>query len=119
MADQKQQLAILRHALGVGEHGWDRSFRNHYVTGAGGADHAICMELVAAGLMLRGKPSVLTGGSDVFVVTDIGRAAVAATADQKPKVTRAQRRYRAYLDSDTSASFIDWLRGPYGRACDA
>ena len=51
-------------------------------------------------------------------VTDKEAPVVAATADPKPKVTRAQRRYRAYPDSDTSAPLIDWLRGPYGRACD-
>lgn len=115
MADQKEQLAIMRHALGVGEHGWDRPYRNHYVTGTGSPDHAVCMALVQDGLMVRGKPSALTGGDDLFMVTDIGRAAVAATADQKPKLTRAQRRYKAYLDSDSGLRFSEWLRSHCAR----
>lgn len=46
----------------------------------------------------------------LFNVTDIGRAAVTATADPKPKLTRAQRRYKAYLDSDSGLRFSEWLR---------
>lgn len=115
MAEQKEQLAIMRHALGVGEHGWDRPCRNHYVTGPGGRDHAVCMELVQDGLMARRPGTDLTGGDDLFTVTDIGRAAVAATADPKPKLTRGKRRYQVYLESDSGLRFGEWLRSHYVR----
>jgi len=109
----QHQLGILRHALGVGDGGWERSYRNHYVTSPGSDDYAVCMALVEHGLMTRKQGHQLSGGGDVFFVTDIGRAAAVAPP---PKTTRAQRRYRAYLDSGTNRSFIDWLRGPSGRA---
>ncbi|MGE4408424.1 hypothetical protein [Pseudomonas sp.] len=115
MPDLMQQLAIMRHALGAGEHGWDKPHRNHYVTGPDGRDHATCMELVENGLMARRPGNILTGGDDLFTVTDIGRAAVAAAADPKPKLTRAQRRYQAYLDSDSDLRFGEWLRSHYAR----
>lgn len=112
MADQKQQLSILRHTLGVGEGGWEKSHRNHFVAGAGGQNHAVCMELVNHGLMTRQQGHPLAGGDDVFYATDIGRAAAIA---QAPTTTREQRRYRAYLASDSRQSFIEWLRSSSAR----
>ena len=104
------QLSILRHTLGVGEDGCAPSYRNHFVTGEGGRDHALCMALVAAGLMTRHSGNALTGGSDVFGATDAGRLAAVGTP---PKLSRSQQRYREYLRTDSNLSFIDWLRSPY------
>lgn len=104
------QLSILRHALGVGEDGCAPSYRNHFVTGEGGRDHALCMALVAAGLMTRYSGNALTGGSDVFGATNAGRIAAVGTP---PNLTPAQRRYKEYLRTDSNLSFIDWLRSPY------
>ncbi|MDH0071281.1 hypothetical protein N7359_01830 [Stenotrophomonas maltophilia] len=101
------QLHLLRHALGIGEAGTGREYRNYFVTGAGGTDHRVCSSLVAAGMMFRHAGSVLTGGSDVFTVTPSGRAAAVAVA---PPVRPGQRRYQAYLQSDSPLPFIDWLR---------
>jgi len=104
------QLSILRHALGIGADGCAPSYRNHFVTGEGGRDHALCMALVAAGLMTRHSGNALSGGSDVFGATNAGRAAAVGTP---PKVTRSQQRYAEYLRTDSNLSFIDWLRSPY------
>jgi hypothetical protein len=108
------QLSILRHSLGVGEDGCSPSYRNHFVTGEGGRDHALCMALVAAGLMTRYSGNALSGGSDVFGATNAGRVAAVGTP---PNLTRAQHRYRAYLRTDSNLSFIDWLRSPYCPPC--
>ena len=73
-----EQLLILRHSLGVGDDGKGRSYRNHFVTGEGSTDYPHCMALVDAGLMKRRKGNVLTGGDDLFTVTEAGREAAAA-----------------------------------------
>jgi hypothetical protein len=69
------QLHVLRHALGIGEAGTGHEHRNHFVTGAGSADHVLCTGLVAAGMMLRRAGNTLSGGEDVFTVTTNGRVA--------------------------------------------
>ena len=101
------ELQILRHALGVGDGGWERSYRNHFVTGEGGADHRLCMALVAHGFMVRRAGNAITGGSDLFNVTLAGRAAAVAPP---PKLTRGQRRYAAFLRADDGSTFGEWLR---------
>lgn len=69
------QISILRHALGIGDAGRGREYRNHFVTGPGSDDYPHCEALVAAGLMTRFPPNAMTGGNDCFVVTAAGRAA--------------------------------------------
>lgn len=70
-----EQLSILRHSLGLGEDGRGSSYRNHFCTGAGSTDYPHCMALVESGHMIRRNGSVLTGGDDLFIVTDAGKAA--------------------------------------------
>lgn len=69
----KHQLHILRHALGLNQTG--NEYRNHFVTGPGSKDYNHCMALVKNGHMTRRSGSCLTGGNDLFLVTDPGRAA--------------------------------------------
>lgn len=107
-------LHILQHSLGVDQYGRGEKFRNHFCTGEGSADYAVCMDLVERGLMTRRNGSYLTGGDYLFMVTDAGRKFVANNSRSPPKTTRAQRRYSAYLGSDTSLSFIGWMRS-YGK----
>lgn len=118
MADQtttgalpEAELHILRHALGVGEHGWERSYRNHFVTGPGGADHQHCMALVARGFMVQRAGNAITGGSDLFNVTQAGRAAVQEHTPPRPKLTRSQQRYQQFLRNDSGVTFGEYLRG--------
>lgn len=103
------QLHVLRHALGVGDAGTGCAYRNHFVTGAGSADHALCTGLVEAGMMFRHAGSTLSGGDDVFTVTERGRAAAVSVA-VAPPLSRSKRRYQAYLRSESNESFIDWVR---------
>ncbi len=65
------QLQILRHSLGL-TRGKDM-YRNHFVTGEGSLDHPDCMALVEMGLMTRRSGNELSGGDDVFRVTDTGK----------------------------------------------
>ncbi|EKT4091512.1 hypothetical protein QEG23_000997 [Stenotrophomonas maltophilia] len=105
------ELQILRHALGVGEGGLERSYRNHFVTGEGGADHRHCAALVECGFMVRRAGNAITGGDDLFTVTAAGRAAVQEHILQPPKLTRSQQRYQQFLRYDGGVTFGEYLRG--------
>ena len=76
-----EQLAILRHSLGLRDDGRGRAYRNHFVTGEGSTDYPHCMALVDAGLMTRRKGSALSGGDDIFIVTEAGRLAAQPKGD--------------------------------------
>ncbi|PBJ83740.1 hypothetical protein CMZ84_04425 [Lysobacteraceae bacterium NML93-0399] len=102
-----QQLDTLRHALGIGADGTKPAFRNHFVTGEGSEDHAVCMVLVDRGLMTRRTGSALSGGDDIFSVTAEGRLAAAGTWVKQP---RSKQRYADWLHEDGVESFGEWLR---------
>ncbi len=109
------ELLILRHALGMGDDGRKPAYRNHFVTGEGSKDYAKCLALVDAGHMRRFPPGQLTGGDELFQVTEAGR--IAAKPPAPEKTTRSKRRYAAFLDADSGLSFGDWVRRrsyPYG-----
>lgn len=103
-------LHVLQHALGLDCYGEGRSYRNCFVTGPGSTDHAVCLELVASGLMTRSAGSMISGGMDVFSVTSAGRDHVRNTSPMPPRRTRAQLRYARYLDADSNLPFGEWLR---------
>lgn len=69
-----EQRDILRHALGLGR--GSREYRNHFVTGPGSTDYLHCEALVAAGMMAKRSGNPLSGGDDIYSVTDAGRAAL-------------------------------------------
>jgi hypothetical protein len=112
-----QQLHILQHSIGADEHGRivRGGGRNHFVTGEGSRDHPHCMALVAEGLMTRRAGSAISGGDDIFHVTEAGKKYVAEQSPPPPKLTRSQRRYEAFLDADSDMTFGEWLRSPYAR----
>lgn len=105
-------LHILQHACGLDQFGRGTFYRNHFVTGEGSLDHPTCMDAVRSGLMNRQMGGRLTGGDDVFFVTDKGKQFI---RDHSPPVTPAQRnkdRYSRYLDlSDVmpDLTFKDFL----------
>lgn len=72
------ELDILKHSLG-----WPKSYRNHFCTGEGSTDYPHCMALVGKGLMTRRAGNPLTGGDDLFHVTDAGKAAIASAKQDK------------------------------------
>lgn len=104
------ELHILQHSLGLDQYGNGEMYRNHFCTGPGSSDYPICTSLVERGLMVQRAGSQLTGGDDLFFVTEAGKRFVAENSPPPPKTTRPQRRYRAFLNSETSLSFIDWMR---------
>jgi len=105
------ELHILRHALGVGDGGLERSYRNHFVTGEGGADHQHCMALVTRGYMVQRAGNAITGGDDLFTVTAAGREAVQQNTPTPPKLTKSQQRYQKFLRYDGGVTFGEYLRG--------
>lgn len=102
-----EQIGILRHALGTGDDGARPPYRNHFVTGEGGHDHAVCMALVERGLMTRRTGNPLSGGDDIFSVTADGRLAAAGSWVPQP---RSKQRYADYLRADSDLEFGEWLR---------
>lgn len=105
----ERQLQVLRHSLGLNYAGNGRIYRNHFC--AGGDDVETCEQLTAAGLMSRSNVHRdLAGGHPTFYVTDAGRNLVAQTRPATPRLSRSQRRYRAFLDADSGLSFGEWLK---------
>ncbi|WP_313441840.1 hypothetical protein [Stenotrophomonas sp.] len=105
------ELQIPRHALGVGDSGQERSYRNHFGTGPGGADHRHCMALVARGFMVQHAGNEIIGGGDLFNVNQAGRAALQEHTPPPPKLTRAQQRYQQFLSYDGGETSGEYLRG--------
>jgi hypothetical protein len=109
-----RQLEILQHALGVDKHGQGAMYRNHFC--AGGSDEDVCRELVAMGLMrLWPHADPVTGETPGFPhyncsVTEKGKAVMLEQSPPAPKLTRAQRRYRAFLEAGTGESFGEYLK---------
>lgn len=105
-----KQLHILQHSLGLDQYGRGTFYRNHFVTGEGSKDHADCMALVGLGFMTVRSGNQLSGGDDVFRVTDVGRDAVVAESPSPPKLSAGKRRYQDWLAYDGSLSFIEYLK---------
>lgn len=108
-----EQLSILQHTLGLDHHGQGNQFRNHFCTGPGTTDYPHCQSLVAQGLMTQRVGNALSGGSDIFMVTDAGKAFVREQSPKPALLTRSQRRYRNFLASgagDIGYTFGEWLQ---------
>lgn len=106
-------LGILQHSLGVDHYGQGRRYRDHFVAGPGHADFETCLQAKALGLMRHHENPHVVGGH-VFIVTEQGHTFVTERSPAPPVLSKAQRRYRAYLNHDSGLSFIEWLRC-YGR----
>lgn len=102
------QLQILQHSLGVDQYGQGDQYRNHFVTGEGSADHADCMALVMSGFMSVQRNHSLSGGDDLFRVTDSGKKYVVEYSPMPAKLSRAKRRYWEYLQC------ADLFQGGFG-----
>lgn len=105
-----EALHILQHSLGLDQYGQGRQYRNHFVTGKGSTDYPHCMQLVKSGLMTRRAGNEISGGSDIFSVTEAGKQYVKANSPKPPKLTRSQQRYRDWLRSDDDLTFGEWLK---------
>lgn len=63
-----EQIELARHALGLPNRA-KKSYRNHFVAGAGHPDFDNWQIMVAAGLAKRRAGNALTGGDDLFWLT--------------------------------------------------
>lgn len=110
MADSDRGLAVLFRSLGLDHHGRGQSYRNHFCAGPGHSDYETCTALVAQGHMIRRAGSAITGGDDVFYVTELGKRHAADNAAPPPKLTRGQKRYADFLAAEWfTGTFRDWL----------
>lgn len=105
-----EQLHILQHSLGADRYSRGTLYRNKFVTGPGGDDFAECRALTAAGLMKDYGPQEMMGGMHYFKVTELGITAMREASPKPPRLTRAQQRYRDFLDEDSSMDFGEWLK---------
>jgi hypothetical protein len=105
-------LEILQHALGVDEYGrTPKGFtpytRNHFCAGEG--DEPDCRELVALGFMVEHAKTEWLPYFNCSV-TDMGKKAMHAASPSAPKLTRSQKRYRAFLDADCDMTFFEYMK---------
>ncbi|WP_066338438.1 hypothetical protein [Azohydromonas lata] len=106
-----EHLRILQHTTGMDEHGRFGpygQYRNHFVAGAD--DETTCRELVTLGYMTERDMGTLSGGMPCFNATRAGIRAAQDESPPPPKLTRGQRRYRAWLAADSGLKFGEWLR---------
>jgi hypothetical protein len=68
------QRDLARHALGL-PNASRRNYRNYFVTGPGSDDYDNWCEMVTAGYATRRAGSPLTGGDDLFKLTEAGARA--------------------------------------------
>lgn len=105
------QAHILQHALGLPTRPDPPAYRNRYVVGPDCDGFADCRALVEAGLMIDHGPRRIFDGMHCFAATQAGeRIAREAWQAAQPRLTRAQRRYRQWLDADSGLTFGEWLR---------
>lgn len=89
-----EQLNTLQHALGLDQYGQAKERRNRFVSDPG---DPVVDSLVLLGLMNDLGEWKITDGMHAYVVTDAGKAAVAEQSPAPPKVSRARKRYLAWL----------------------
>lgn len=120
MAEPTQALQVLQHSLGLDQYGKGKQTRNHFVTSPGCTDWDECTAHAAAGRMTRHGPGELYGGDDCycFIVTQAGVSYVRSESPTPPKLTAGQKRYREFLEEDSSLRFGEWLK-TYARRRDA
>ena len=112
----ESETAIILHTLGLADRGL-KSYRNYFVANQGHYDMPTLESLVSKGTMFIGnKPGFLDKAAIVFYVSPewVDKAEAYARqrkAEEDAKLTRSQKRYRRYIESDgVFNSFRDFLR---------
>lgn len=116
----KEQLHILQHSLGCDEYGLadigrDENdgcfgyYRNRYVSDP----TPDLLALVEAGLMRDHGAHKLAGGMHYYRVTEQGLFAMRRESPTAPKVSRARKRYLAFLDADLGCTFGEYLKNKW------
>lgn len=111
----KEEKNVLFHTLGFNYS--PRVDRNFFGTSKGCSDCIACESLVVKDLMSSNTAPSWSGDDFVFTATSAGRS-VAFKLDKEhrdslPKLSRSQKRYRAYRESESEETFIDWLKNGY------
>ena len=115
MADvlTKAQKEMLLHALGLDLARAEAPTRDYYLTR--GDDLDACA-LVAAGLFVSCGARDWLCGDTTFRVTEAGKTEGRRIwAEDRPKLTRGQRRYRDWLRADCGLRFGEWLKQTGGQ----
>ena len=115
----KEEKQILLHSLGLSnidfynEYLIDSPYRNNFYTSENTTDYPIIKSLIEKGLM-QDTNKGWEKGSRYFIVTEKGIEISKKLAKEFiPKITRSKKRYSLYLHSESSESFIEWLKNPY------
>lgn len=105
-------LEILKHT--IGDHGFRRVTRNHFVAGSSGRDLEKCLEAVALGYMKESTNQIssgLIGCGRLFHATKEGIEFVEANRAKPVKTTRSQRRFARYREyGDCFSNFREFLK---------
>lgn len=107
-AINQRHLEVLQHALGADKYGQGGGYRNHFC--AGGDDEATCRELVEMGLMYVFRPNASPYPYYNCAVTEDGKRVMKEISPKPPKLSRAQRRYRDFLNADSGVGFGEWIK---------
>lgn len=99
-------LQILQHSLGVDQFGQGPQFRNHFITD----NDAEMAELVALGYVHNCGSNTATGGMNCYRVTPEGKTAMREHSPKPPKLSRSQKRYRAFLNADSGMTFFEYMK---------
>ena len=67
----ERQIELGRHALGL-PNKQRKSYRNHFVAGEGHSDYPDWLQMVEKGNATYRKGNEISGGDDVFWLTEIG-----------------------------------------------
>lgn len=110
-------LEIIQHSLGCDQYGQSKAYRdendgtfgyyrNRYVCGP----MPDLQALVALGLMKDHGPQAIAASMHCYSVTREGVAAMKQHSPKPPVLTRNQKRYREFLDSDCGWTFGEFLK---------
>lgn len=114
----REQLSILRHAIGVDDDGTDRypharsmdERRNRFVTNPTSEDGKNCQALVSLKLMADHGPQKMMGGMHYYTVTDDGMRCVLLHKPLRKRLTKSKQRYQDFLNADCGLRFGEWLK---------
>ena len=114
-----RELEIIQHALGCDQYGKNSHpqyrpgpehypyYRNHFCAGA--RDEDDCKALVELGLMVQHETTTWLPYFNCSV-TPAGIKAMRDESPAPPKLSRSQKRYRAWLDADCGMTFFEWMK---------
>ena len=112
MSIKEEDYKILWHSLGINVEK-RIPYRNYFIAGEGHHDMPSIERLIKGHYMIKQPANIKLLGEDCFAVTEAGRDAAIRALPLPSKMTRSQRRYEAYLKSETDESFGEWLKNPY------